>query len=197
MSALVFGPAQQDFWDDPRGYEELLDSTKRNPWDVITFSGMATPGIAVVTGHKGGKVDAKKEPGKDGAVITHQGYDPSQVDVLVRMWHPSHWQQMQQMVELLQPRKGKPTAHDVFHPALAAWGIHRLYVTEILLPREVPNTKGMKEVPIICQEWRPGTQDKTATVQGPHQHIPDVPTNKSIKAAAQQPPSAQNAGKTG
>lgn len=190
----------EPFWDSADvPQERAQDEYDYNSWDKVVLAGTEAPGLATVTGKKCHRLDKKEAAGQDGAVQTHLGYQPAEVDITIRLWTYAQWVAWQELVPSIQPKPGKATPKpiEVYHPALAAMSIHTLYVAEIGLPRDV-QPRGTKEIVIRCQEWRPGTgKNVTSTPTGPRTDFTDrgqVGVDKAFPAAPSQAPSATKAG---
>jgi hypothetical protein len=124
-------------------------------WDTIVIAGHKLPGKATPTGELGAKVDMQAVPGKDGASMSHLGYDPAQVDVTLTFWEEAHLREFEALVPILRPRKGAPAKPvSVEHPALALYGIRALHVMKLGL-LEPGQQSGTYEVKIQFAEYYP------------------------------------------
>jgi hypothetical protein len=164
----------------------------------VVLGGISLPGIADVTGLKvSNRWDIKEAPGTDGATETYKGYTPASFVVLVRMWEPQHWVEIQAAIAKIRPRPGKetPAALDVVHPKLAPFGIKSAIVTDLSL--DGPDDQGTGTLTISCREYfaqpKKNTTGTAATSKGgpgvkekylEGERIPDGP----LKTDRKEPP---------
>ena len=130
------------------------DEENANPWDMCSLGPYALPGIVSVKIKRGRKLDVKNPPGAHFATITDRGYKPAKIDVKLTIWKPSHWKQMQDIWQYIEPIAGKddPEPLDIIHPATAFRKISSVYVAEITGP-EHSSIRGAMEFGIECEEW--------------------------------------------
>ena len=135
-------PASPFWYDDPES------------WGRVVFGGIRLPGICDIDGIKvGNRWDIKEAPGTDGATETYKGYTPASFIVVVRMWEPQHWAEIQTAISTIRPRPGKatPSAFDVIHPKLAPFGIKSAIVMDLAL--DGPGDDGTGTLRISCREY--------------------------------------------
>ena len=105
-------------------------------WNTITIGPIEYPGICKVRGSKPLKVHQKEPGGEDGAQTTQQGFRAGAITLTFTIadypGQTAQWDAFQQIVALLQPRQGQPIQGiDVYHPALALYGIRSLYLISL------------------------------------------------------------------
>lgn len=83
------------------------------------------------------KFDEKESQGTNGTGLTYQGYRLPRGTFRISCWTNEGWQFLQLVLSALRPPKGNtpPTAWDVFHPALAAVGITRIFIEKVSPPK--------------------------------------------------------------
>lgn len=125
-------------------------------WDTITIAGKVLPGLCVVDGQRGRKLDKKNAKGADGATISDDGADPTDVDIKLVLATRQQWIDYQRIVPLLDPatNKGKAKPVDVSHPALALHGINSIYIEKLSFPKP-GSDRQTREVTIKATGWLP------------------------------------------
>lgn len=180
-------------WDaETFGYDTFVYQSDRNAWDVVYLGGMMLPGLAeVMDGACERKLDIKNAKGMDGATITPNGYEPAKIVVKLTLV-PAEWVHFQQVLPLIQPKLGKATSPPMLleHPATSGYGIDKVLVQKVGLPRKA-NVTGTKEVTIHLVQWLP--QPKKAAKLGPSKGT-DVATVKDAVEAG-EPASPYRPGK--
>jgi hypothetical protein len=131
-------------------------------WDRFTIEGEIFPGLAKVHPRIKKRHDKKKAAGVSGQTITTLGSDPMELDIEVRIWTQEQWTDIQLRIEDLMPLSGKPEPVDVFHPAIAAYGVRQFIFTDF----DGPTPGGEAQVYILkmkATEFRKApTQTATA-----------------------------------
>jgi hypothetical protein len=91
-------------------------------WDVVTIAGEELPGLARVKASRKYKLDRKDQAGADGGDLTGLGHMPAEVEITLRIWNSSQFDDLQTVLPRLIPRpgKGRPSPVDIAHPALGA-----------------------------------------------------------------------------
>lgn len=174
---LANGPRPQQamvpFWDVDVA---SLDPSNNNfsPWDVCALAGLVLPGLAKVTPKARKRFDVKKKKGSDGAGLTFTGYDPSEVQIALRVWTQLHLDTLQSQMPMLKAKSktlagaqatAAELALDINHPSTSLLGIHSVVVQGIdgLVATE---TKGVWQMLIHCLEYVPPSKlDGTATTK--------------------------------
>ena len=130
------------------------DEENANPWDMCSLGPYTLPGIVSVKVRRGRKLDVKNPPGAHFATITDRGYKPAKIEVKLTIWKPSHWKQMQDIWQYIEPIAGKeiPKPLDIIHPATAFRKISSVYVADISGP-DPSSIRGAMEFGIECEEW--------------------------------------------
>jgi hypothetical protein len=124
-----------------------------DPWDVLKLGDHIMPGIWEVTsGQCERQVDHKKTKDKDGARIKDMGLLPPRFSARGRMVTREHWNQMQEIMPDINPRKRGGTRFPlaIFHPAVSLLGVTTIYVERVRAP-EIKD--GMLEIAIDMIEW--------------------------------------------
>lgn len=106
----------------------------RVSWDNVILGGEICPGsVNRVEGASARRqLDIKKAPGRTGATITDQGYQPAKFSVVCVITTESELQAWELFIERLRPAPDKaPAAFDVVHPELSLLGISACYVETI------------------------------------------------------------------
>jgi hypothetical protein len=146
------------FWDaDGGGYDELVSTFDRNPWDQLYLGGMLMPGIASLEdGQVARKIDIKNAKGQDGATITPGGYEPAKATFKLTLGGPVAWSLFQQVLPLLAPKFGKQSSPPMLceHPGLPAYGIDKVIVEKVSLPKK-GSVPGSQEVTLLLVQWVP------------------------------------------
>lgn len=126
------------FWA-PQDGQYNRKAVDESLWSKVKVAGIMLPGICVLTGEMGNKVDTVPVPGSDGDTMTHLGYDPAQVEVTIQLWTKDQLALYIKLVkEHLRPRQlgasKEPRPVTVEHPALEIFSIRALYLMRITLP---------------------------------------------------------------
>lgn len=138
-------------------------------WSKVKIAGVSLPGICVLSGAMGNKVDTVPVPGTDGDTMTHLGYDSARVEVTITLWTKAQLALYVKLVrEHLRPRKLKPNQEPkpvtVEHPALEIFQIRSLYLMEIGIPEPSAKVKGAYESKLTFAEYfREVTKSKSKT----------------------------------
>jgi len=105
-------------------------------WDTVRIAGENLPGNAKVTGDVVRKLTKSNAKGVDGATITDDGADPTDIEIEIVLATREQWKAYQRIVPLLDPNvgKGSATAVDIVHPALALHKIVQVYVERVSIP---------------------------------------------------------------
>jgi hypothetical protein len=163
------------FWDvSNAGYEQLVSTFDRSPWDQLYLGGMLLPGLAMLEdGHCSRKIDIKNAKGADGATITHNGYEPAKFTFKLTIADPIDWAMFQQVLPLIQPKLGKPPSVPLRceYPGLAAYGIDRVIVEKVSLPKK-GNVSGTREIAIHLVQWVPQPKKAKAMKKGAGIDVP-------------------------
>jgi len=131
-------------------------------WSTVVLAGVATPGVAEVSGGTVSyKWDKKQSKGASGATSTFKGREISKPsfklhlcrDYYLGVDHVAAY--LERVLPVLQGamRANKPQALDAYHPAWAANGIGALVIEEIGQLESKGN--GLWTVEIKCSEYRP------------------------------------------
>jgi hypothetical protein len=97
------------FWDDQLSGDAAfaLDPSNfnRSPWDTVSIAGIPLPGLCRVEPgtRRKKRLDKKAAKGRDGATITFQGYECSEIIVKCRIWTQEQLQALGQMMPVLIP----------------------------------------------------------------------------------------------
>jgi hypothetical protein len=150
--------AAAPFWDvEELGYESYGNYGQLSAWNVVFLGGMSMPGLAEVTnGACERKLDIKNAKGADGATISHNGYEPAKLDVLLTLATPQDWSLFQQVLPLIKPKLGKlPSQPLAFsHPSTDPYGIDKVIVESVGIPKK-GKVPGTREVHIKLVQWAP------------------------------------------
>ncbi len=105
-------------------------------WDTVRIAGQDLPGNAKVSGDVVRKLDKKNAKGVDGATITDDGADPTEIEIEIVLATREHWVAYQRVLPSIDPNlgKSKATAVDIVHPALALHQIRSVYVERVSIP---------------------------------------------------------------
>lgn len=120
------------YWDDPS-----------QAWDTLILDGEVFPGLANVTGGVGRDLDVKKQKGSDGATLTDNGYDASEITIQLRLGSKADWDELQLILPQFHPRVkgGARGAVTISHPATDLMGITKIYIKSISFPEVDESTK--------------------------------------------------------
>lgn len=127
-----------------------------NGFDVVSFAGEPTPGVAVVEASDGSprKWQEVGGYGLSGATIRFTGVGLAAFDVILSFYTGEHrkaWEVYQRGV-LAPPKLGQPGALVVYHPLLKAADITQCVVENISLPKQTQD--GVWQVVISCKQYR-------------------------------------------
>lgn len=137
-------------------------------WDTITIAGKVLPGLCVVDGQRGRKLDKKNPKGCDDATISDDGAEATDIDIKLVLATRQQWIDYQRIVPLLDPaiNKGKAKPVDVSHPALALHGVTQIYIEKLSFPKP-GSDRQTREVTIKAVGWLPApkspAKSKSAT----------------------------------
>jgi hypothetical protein len=193
------GPRPQQalvpFWDLPLTTYELSNNAF-NPWDTVILGGLWLPGLGKVLVKTRKRFDVKKKKGSDGAGLTFTGYDPSDVNITLRVWTPIHLDTLQSLMPMLKAKSttaagaqatAAELALDISHPALALIAIHSVVVVGVSGLVDV-EPKGVKQMEIACLEYVPPAKgDNSATTKKSQNFTNSTAIN--VPAAAKELPS--------
>lgn len=103
------------FWDlGTDGYDG--PDYSEQPWDIIAFVVdqrlLRSPGIATVKCVPREKIDIQKPNGGDVGTIITRGHEPARVDIAIRVWTPTQWQLMQELIAALWRKSGGASRQD-------------------------------------------------------------------------------------
>lgn len=146
-------------WDDDDG--EI--------WDYLTLGQFTFAGTVRIQG-EGPKlsVDKRKRKGANGSKLVTNGYDTSELKLVLRVWTKEHLEDYSALVSEVHPKRtGKPFALDVYHPTLALAKIDKVLVYGVgfLLPT---GTHGLFESVLSCFEYQEPDATKNATQRVQH-----------------------------
>lgn len=164
----IYAPrATVPFWDDP---PQTLDPSNAHasPWDVCVLNGIPFPGLCVVQSKTKKRLDVKKAKGGRCATLTFTGNDPADVMITCRIWTPTHLDQLQSVIRIIQPKPNAKsfTAVDIYHPALSVLGINSV-VVQFIDALQATQVKGVWEMKLQALEYtKPSKQDVTKTADG-------------------------------
>jgi len=132
------------FWrDEPRS------------WDRVVIAGVELPGVCDVDAELRRKLDKKNPKGIDGATITDDGEDQTPIEIQVKITTREDWTKFQSIVPYINPKgSGKKVAVSVDYPTLALFGVNRVYIEAVRVPKFGPRRQYVT-VSIRASEWRP------------------------------------------
>ncbi len=124
-------------------------------YDFIVVQGIASPGIATVSGaDRGYKWDVKEAKGSAGATTTFQGDGVAKPKVEFQLWLDEHFEAWDTFVQILKAAQGKnPTVLDVVHPVFQEHEIRSLVVENI--GQVVHKGKGLYSITVSFLEYYP------------------------------------------
>jgi hypothetical protein len=154
-------------WSGADFAEDFLPPALRDPWNHILIDGKMLPGLANVVPTLSEKIDEKESAGTSGADASPQGAKASRVEVTISIWTAAHWASLQTWLPILRPRPGTgtPRALTISHPVLAAYGIRRLYCSDIRGPT-AERHGGIRELRLQLREWYKPKAESIADVAG-------------------------------
>jgi len=140
---------------------EAISREYWSPWDKMTIAGYEVPGHVVVFARKTKNYDIRTAVGQNGAIITHLGYNPVELDITITLWTPAQLGSYMELIEVVMPKVLPPSAVPpsdprsatasatpssllpVINPALNMMHITDIYVHEvgILVPGPQPQSK--------------------------------------------------------
>lgn len=178
----------QPFWyaegsgdeDDP-----VLDGSE---WDYVVLGGYTLPGILeeIPKAEPSRKADVKNAAGRDGATLTWQGYEPTDVTIKLLLWTEQHWEDWTKLLTFILPRPGKPPAKpfSVYHPVLAAYGITEVAVLKTPT-LERAGQPGVMRATIVAKQWAKSTSaGGTTTPKKADAKIPPTTYDKAFPTKA-------------
>lgn len=159
-------------------------------WDVLQLAGQELPGLAKVKASRKYKLDRKDQAGADGGDLTGLGHMPAEVEITLRLWTTSQFNELQSLLPKLMTRPGKgiPSPVDASHPALALLGIKSLYITELSAPMET-STKHVFELTLQATEFLPVKKQNVTLTPTMSAAEADVPVEPGLL-----PPSESDTG---
>lgn len=147
------------------GVLALLDPIL-NPqwWDVVNVGGVVSPGLAEVGEFvKGNEWDQKKGKGSDGATLTYVQRKLAKGKIKFTLWTSAHfvaWSTFYLQWKY-DPTKKDVQATEVFHPSLAALGLHA-FVTEDIT-NLVHEGNGRYSLTVSLLEYAPPPADSAVS----------------------------------
>lgn len=136
---------------------DLLDPiTNPNDWDVVIVNGMASPGVAKISGFKRSfGWDVKKGKGAKGSTVTLNEYPPAEGTIELTLWEPEHFEEWREFRDIwnYDPTKKPISAVDIFHPVLADISVDRVVCKEI--GQIEAQGQGLFKVTISLIEYNP------------------------------------------
>lgn len=127
------------------------------PIDYVLIAGRRTPGLAeVVNASSPREWDERRAYGTIGARLVYRGSGLARFSIRLRFTTDAEWEEWSDFAPLVAriPDTQRPTALDVWHPALEDLGITALVIAEVMQPvREGDDGAWMVE--LKCIEHRP------------------------------------------
>lgn len=148
-------------------------------WNHPTVGGNVLPGAWSVRVRARRDIEKKKQKGKDGAAITDQGDNPTEIELRGEIFTQEDWDSWQGMSDaFFAKKKGKERAPlAIVHPQTASKGITSVYL------EEVEETIGADEDVLVVTmkliEWTPRPKEvvvKKAVQQAPTDTYGPLPT---------------------
>lgn len=170
-------------------------------WDALTIGGVQFSGGFEFTGTLlKRKLDSRHAAGRDGARIRDRGYDLAEIRLALRLWEPTHFEELEALVRLLFPRGADVTrraAYACAHPALALAGITEVYAKS--MEAVTQTSPGLWTTTLDLVEYRAEAQTSSSRSRTVRQR-PDLGANATAftgtepaPPAAATPPSAAGA----
>jgi hypothetical protein len=167
-------------------------------WDTVTFSGHdfrdeEFPGKVTVRATVGRRVDVRNARGRDGANLTDQGVEPTTVSLSFLAWKAEHFASLQGLIPRLAARQRLRDREpiDVYHPALAALGLTRVYVTKVG-SIEAGSQSGTWQMEVECVEYFP--PPKRRVTKGPAGNKTEGTGLSGLATVGNQPKSPRSNG---
>lgn len=200
------------FWDQfTEGYEG--SDYDPNPWGQVKIGAFRLPGICRVDGAAVQRIDVQKANGVDGGTLIERGYLPSEFDIDMTIWTPSHWSLWRTIrpqiyrpankIDISDAKKRTATKTDVgatdkaslpvSHPALDDAGISACLIKSITLPRPGPDV-GSMVITIKCVEHRAPVPKANANRRSAGVGKPDLDKRFEDHPARNKPKKPSEAG---
>lgn len=148
-----------DFWVDLKQGDSPI-----TPWDILSVAGEYWPGLWKAEVTKGTDLEivkpAKVSSSTPGTpTITDKGYKPTTGKLTGRIWDPTDWRYLKELLPIILPKKDSTpkSAFDITHPALELVGLSQVIFTSVRIP---PITSQILTIELDVMEWFPLTPDK-------------------------------------
>lgn len=193
------------FWDkNEAGYEG--PDYALQPWDTIYLNGEQWPGVITAECRPVLRIDLKKKNGSDGGPLIERGFEHAKVIITVKFWTRGQWDILQQRVEGIWRKPGKPWPVEiksssgqvtvpgvkVDHPALQFLNITKIGIESIESPRPAPEF-GAFMVRINAVQDFEGLRDQTRRRKGSKDFPLTTTRENIIKNQAGPAPSVTDA----
>lgn len=138
-------------------------------FDALFLAGQRIPGVATVKVSRKVKIDKKSPKGKNKAVVTKQGVEAAEIDIVIRLLSAEDFEEMKVLMPLVEPVPDKNTAGADDALDIAHWATWMRNVEAIIIEdTDGPELKdGIFELHIKAVEFeRPKTVSGTTGTTG-------------------------------
>ena len=143
----------QPFWASLSDISAFGYSESGLLWNLPELAGKTLPGLWSVRITFKRDIEKKKQKGKDGALITDQGDNPTEIEFRGRIFTEEDWNTWQEISPIFFAKKkgAERSPISVVHPQTAAKNITTLYIEE--LSEELNDQDDVMIVTIKTIEW--------------------------------------------